>query len=93
CWAPGCAHTFSSLNRTFDTCAQCKRVAYCSKECQVRAWKDARVPHKVICKKMRRLTDAIGPKEKPDSRDMQAFVRACEDKKVDVELIADVERH
>ena len=33
----------------FLLCGKCMVVAYCSKECQKRAWKDPQQPHKTVC--------------------------------------------
>ncbi|KAF8916757.1 hypothetical protein CPB85DRAFT_1287829 [Mucidula mucida] len=49
CQAPDCMETFSTQNRKLKTCSGCKTVSYCSRECQVAAWKHAHVPHKPFC--------------------------------------------
>lgn len=35
CFAPGCQETYAGAGRKFAYCSGCKRVPYCSKECQV----------------------------------------------------------
>ncbi|KAF8901452.1 hypothetical protein CPB85DRAFT_1323880, partial [Mucidula mucida] len=49
CQAPDCMETFSTQNRKLKTCSGCKTVSYCSRECQVSAWKHSHVPHKPFC--------------------------------------------
>lgn len=44
----------------FQRCGGCRVVAYCGKECQVRAWKDKRLPHRDICKSLSMVMDACG---------------------------------
>ncbi|KAF9046021.1 hypothetical protein BDZ89DRAFT_1108828 [Hymenopellis radicata] len=60
CQAPGCTETFSTQNRKLKTCSGCKTVSYCSRECQVAAWKHAHVPHKPFCPVLAAYNDKIG---------------------------------
>ena len=45
CSRPGCA--IGETEARLKSCARCKEAAYCSKECQVAAWKGG---HKKVCK-------------------------------------------
>lgn len=47
CYNPYCKNPKSSSNGAdLSTCAGCKKVRYCSKDCQKQHWKD----HKLYCK-------------------------------------------
>ena len=43
-----CSLTRATLGRTLNCCSRCKLAYYCSKECQVSAWKNG---HKQACRK------------------------------------------
>jgi len=62
CCALECSESFQTASGTFQfqRCAGCRVVAYSSKECQVRAWKDKRLPHRDICKILRQVMDVGG---------------------------------
>jgi hypothetical protein len=94
CFAPGCPETFSSAGRKFHNCAGCKRVPYCSKACQTRAWKHTTVPHKSICKKLDTLAELTSlPSKLTDPMGCAAFVRTFNSKGIDEALAADVAMH
>lgn len=57
CWAPGCRATCVVAQRPFAACTGCSRVTYCSKECQVRAWRHPDVPHQAICRTIKYIVD------------------------------------
>ena len=57
CQAPGCGETFSKQNRRFAACSGCDIVSYCSKPCQVAAWKHPRIPHRPFCKLLKAYSD------------------------------------
>ncbi|EIN10210.1 hypothetical protein PUNSTDRAFT_119268 [Punctularia strigosozonata HHB-11173 SS5] len=50
CFGPACSETEATAGRKLHVCGGCGHMTYCSKECQRRAWKDQRAPHKPICK-------------------------------------------
>jgi hypothetical protein len=52
CAAPDCVRTYVEP-LTFRYCSACKRVAYCSRQCQRRAWAHPAVPHRSICQALR----------------------------------------
>ncbi|KAK7044621.1 hypothetical protein R3P38DRAFT_2608834 [Favolaschia claudopus] len=64
----------------FMMCSGCKRVVYCSAECQDKDW-NGRLPHKSVCKKIRVLGDATGipiyatPKIEPPQIEISEFQR------------------
>jgi hypothetical protein len=58
CYALDCKESLQSSGRTYQRCSGCLVVGYSSKECQRRAWKDPRAPHRDICKKLRRVVEA-----------------------------------
>lgn len=62
CCALECPESFQTASGAFQfqRCAGCRVVVYSSKECQVRAWKDKRLPHRDICKTMRQVMDVGG---------------------------------
>jgi hypothetical protein len=67
CFAPGCPESAQSSGPVYQRCGGCRVVAYSSKACQTRAWADPRLPHKSICKKMRRVLDAGGSSLQQDN--------------------------
>jgi hypothetical protein len=48
CAAPGCRKTFADCGR-MSYCDYCRRVRYCSRSCQKRAWKHPAAPHRSVC--------------------------------------------
>jgi hypothetical protein len=52
CAAPDCSRTYAEP-LTFRYCSACKRVAYCSRQCQRRAWAHPAVPHRSVCQALR----------------------------------------
>ncbi|EIN10204.1 hypothetical protein PUNSTDRAFT_142287 [Punctularia strigosozonata HHB-11173 SS5] len=55
CFGPACTATEATAARKFHVCGGCNHMKYCSKECQRRAWKDQRAPHKPMCKLIQEL--------------------------------------
>ncbi|KIY61379.1 hypothetical protein CYLTODRAFT_478917 [Cylindrobasidium torrendii FP15055 ss-10] len=55
CAAPECSQTTSTMNRRFQGCGKCCLARYCSKECQVAAWRHPVVPHKPVCRFLQEL--------------------------------------
>lgn len=49
CQAPGCGETFSKQSRRFAVCKGCGILSYCSKSCQVAAWRHPDIPHQPLC--------------------------------------------
>jgi len=47
CCQPGCEKKEQTLNQ-FKLCSRCKKVCYCTLECQRKAWRK----HKVQCQKL-----------------------------------------
>jgi hypothetical protein len=74
CGAPGCPRTFvdqdsssgSACEPVYRLCAGCRRVPYCSRECQRRAWRGP-APHRDVCGPLRALCSEfrIGRKVRP----------------------------
>jgi hypothetical protein len=60
CFALGCTESVQSSGRVFQRCSGCRVVAYSSRECQKRAWRDEQLPHRDICKKLGRIVEAGG---------------------------------
>lgn len=93
CWAASCPNTRSLEERKFSVCGGCRRVFYCSKECQKRAWKDDVAPHKVMCPKLAHAALALGLSAKPDPTFLPAnmsFIFA--QKGVDLADVAEIAR-
>ncbi|KAJ7590747.1 hypothetical protein C8J56DRAFT_541199 [Mycena floridula] len=67
CFAPGCHETSINTGRRFSKCSGCLRVSYCSKECQTRAWSHESLPHKSVCKVVRKVVTVIELPDKPDA--------------------------
>jgi MYND finger/SET domain len=44
-----CTYCYAEMTGKVSRCGRCKKRTYCSKECQVKDWKEA--SHKVFCKK------------------------------------------
>lgn len=68
CCAPGCSKTYISECRKFGTCSGCRRVPYCSIECQRWAFCHPDHPHKAVCqyiRLMRELGELHGGKLDP----------------------------
>jgi hypothetical protein len=74
CYALGCTESAQSSGRAFMRCSGCRIVAYSSKECQKRAWTDEKLPHRDICKKMKKVYD-IGGDYIHREADQAKFVR------------------
>ncbi|EJD48387.1 hypothetical protein AURDEDRAFT_112881 [Auricularia subglabra TFB-10046 SS5] len=79
CSSPGCGRTIhDNGGRPFPTCARCKTVRYCSRECQQRDWTTGQNRHKAICPLLVRLFAATElTMEIPDFQ--QAFERVLPD--------------
>ncbi|PPR06589.1 hypothetical protein CVT24_001770 [Panaeolus cyanescens] len=60
CSAPSCQLTFSHVANEYKKCAKCAAVAYCSKACQVKDWKDEWYPHKRVCPLVCQIIEARG---------------------------------
>lgn len=57
CAGPGCGATVitsGTPGRAFQVCAKCKLLRYCSRECQRRDWTEGELPHKTLCKILRK---------------------------------------
>ncbi|KZV98146.1 hypothetical protein EXIGLDRAFT_328574 [Exidia glandulosa HHB12029] len=54
CYGPMCGKSVQT-GTPFQRCARCKFVQYCSKECQLDDWRDAKVPHKRLCPLLQKL--------------------------------------
>jgi hypothetical protein len=54
CLAPSCGKSFSEAGRRFRYCTGCRRVPYCSIDCQKIAWKHA-LSHKHVCLPLRTI--------------------------------------
>jgi hypothetical protein len=74
CFASGCPESAQSSGRVYKRCSGCRVVAYCSVQCQTRAWTDKHHPHKDICKKMKQVYD-IGGDYLHREADEDKFVR------------------
>jgi hypothetical protein len=48
CGLPDCMQTFLDTD-PFRLCSGCRRVTYCSRRCQIRAWTHPAVPHREVC--------------------------------------------
>ncbi|KAK0432635.1 hypothetical protein EV421DRAFT_2000409 [Armillaria borealis] len=89
CHSPGCLETFTNAGRKFQFCSGCLRVPYCSKKCQVRAWKLDKAPHKIICPLVREFSDQtrlpykFSDKQLPLAPDVAE--KMCQEKGVDEE--------
>ncbi|KAJ6607014.1 hypothetical protein B0H10DRAFT_1629507, partial [Mycena sp. CBHHK59/15] len=55
CHAAGCPQSIAATGHEFKRCSACRVVAYCSKECQARAWTARAGAHKRICAKIQVL--------------------------------------
>lgn len=88
CFAIDCSESFQTSRQNFRRCAQCRVVAYCSKECQRRAWSDQRLPHKSICKKVKQVVEAGGKHLQLGSH--EKFTRSMVREKIPDALLRDV---
>ncbi|KZT67558.1 hypothetical protein DAEQUDRAFT_812781 [Daedalea quercina L-15889] len=80
CCTPECQETFATASRVFARCAGCGVLRYCSRECQVRSWKHAELPHKAVCTKLRVLKERTKlPNDLTVAlpRYRQSFIEAC----------------
>lgn len=81
CSSPGCGKTIhDNGDRPFPTCARCKTVRYCGRECQQRDWSSGQYRHKDICRLLCRLLA-----EARIGMDLNEFAQACERALPDVE--------
>lgn len=55
CASPICNATFAGKQRKFKRCSGCLRTPYCSSECQQYAWDHTSIPHRAVCKALRRF--------------------------------------
>jgi len=90
CFALECTESLQSTGRMYQRCSGCLVVGYSSKECQKRAWKDPRVPHRDICKKLRRVVDA--GKDHLGREDDEIFVRDMMKAKITDSVFVDIIR-
>ncbi|KIY60670.1 hypothetical protein CYLTODRAFT_460550 [Cylindrobasidium torrendii FP15055 ss-10] len=59
CAAPGCKETTTTQDRRFQACGQCHIALYCSKQCQVAAWKHFEIPHRPICHSLKAINQKL----------------------------------
>jgi hypothetical protein len=59
CGLPDCMQTFLDTN-SFRLCSGCRRVTYCSRRCQIRAWTHPAVPHREVCGKIHYICTESG---------------------------------
>jgi hypothetical protein len=65
CASPHCLNTDADVP-ALRTCGQCRRVSYCSRQCQRRSWSHPVAPHRLICAKLRQICEAYGvPRRNP----------------------------
>lgn len=81
CFASGCPESAQSSGQMYMRCSGCRTVAYSSKECQARAWRDKHLPHKDICKKMKQVYD-VGGQYLHREADKEKFVREMKRAKI-----------
>ncbi len=60
CSAYCCPNSIQSAGKNFQRCSRCQIVPYCGRECQIRAWRDEKYPHKRVCPILRHLVDTAG---------------------------------
>ncbi|PBK82989.1 hypothetical protein ARMGADRAFT_945573, partial [Armillaria gallica] len=53
------SQTVSSKGQKLQYCGGCRRVLYCSPECQKSAWKYDPAPHKAVCRKLRKFCKVL----------------------------------
>ncbi|TFY57639.1 hypothetical protein EVJ58_g6906 [Rhodofomes roseus] len=95
CSAPECHETFVTVGRRLARCAGCGLLRFCSRACQKKAWKHAKLPHKAVCKKLRVLLERMDFFEHAEDADcgLQSFVDACEEDEELGELALDCAGH
>jgi hypothetical protein len=59
CGLPDCMQTFLDTD-SFRLCSGCRRVTYCSRRCQIRAWTHPAVPHREVCGKIHQVCTESG---------------------------------
>jgi hypothetical protein len=59
CGLPDCIQTFLDTN-SFRLCSGCRRVTYCSRRYQIRAWTHPAVPHREVCGMIHRICTESG---------------------------------
>ncbi len=69
-----CLISPSSSSTPFQVCSGCKRVAYCSRDCQKVDWKD----HKVMCKMFKESKDDGGEPIQNTMNEMITFLDSVE---------------
>lgn len=60
CSAYNCLNSIQSAGRDFQRCASCAVVSYCGRECQRKAWKEEKYPHKSVCRALRTVLEKGG---------------------------------
>ncbi|KAJ7586123.1 hypothetical protein C8J56DRAFT_828492 [Mycena floridula] len=77
---PQCMNSQCADGNPASICSGCRRVAYCSRECQNVDW-TATAPHKKVCRKLKALGDAAGfpeyatPRAAPPELEIEDFER------------------
>ncbi|SJL14876.1 uncharacterized protein ARMOST_18351 [Armillaria ostoyae] len=66
CHAVGCSQTVSSKEQKLQYCGGCRRVPYCSPECQKSAWKYGPAPHRAVCRKLKKFCEVLKLPAKPE---------------------------
>jgi hypothetical protein len=59
CGLPDCIQTFLDTD-SFRLCSGCRRVTYCSRRCQMKAWRHPAVPHREVCGKIHQVCTESG---------------------------------
>jgi hypothetical protein len=78
CARPNCSHTYADT-MAFKRCGGCRRVVYCSRQCQKAAWRHVAAPHRHVCGSLRKmcLRYAFKPSGRsPPTEELAGFDRA-----------------
>ncbi|PBK83000.1 hypothetical protein ARMGADRAFT_682596 [Armillaria gallica] len=93
CHAVGCSQTVSSKGQKLQYCGGCRRVPYCSPECQKSAWKYGPALHKAVCRKLRKFCDVLKLPAKPEHAEDSVVDKWCETMGISLDDVVVIKLH
>ncbi|KAK0219431.1 hypothetical protein EDD85DRAFT_346842 [Armillaria nabsnona] len=93
CHAVGCSQTVSSKGQKLQYCGGCRRVPYCSPECQKSAWKYGHAPHKAVCRKLKKFCEILKLPAKPEHVEDSMVDKWCETMGISLDDVVVIKLH
>ncbi|KAK0472517.1 hypothetical protein IW261DRAFT_809890 [Armillaria novae-zelandiae] len=88
-----CSETVSSKGRKLQYCGGCRRVPYCSPECQKSEWKCSPDPHKAVCRKLKTFCQVLKLPATPEHVKDSVVDKWCETTAISLDNIVVIKLH